>query len=231
MEEREFILKAASQHVYTHPSATEHWRHIVEIVALTVAALWGFYVFVYQERIKPAHEPPSVALTETLQHQPIHGGKEFVWIQLPFKNIGSADVKFLSMIVNAYGLRFSDQEQTMEQRWSFRTEITHTLQAGRPTFLATHLYRYAEAGGQSHFVDAPGVVRTPALDFALAAGKYDAVRVDVIYCFTRADNAATYPYQPRQDPDGAFDIQSLADALNNYSGVVCNREMYRVFPL
>lgn len=38
---------ATNHHVYTHPGPVEHWRHLVEIIALIIAAAWGFYVFVY----------------------------------------------------------------------------------------------------------------------------------------------------------------------------------------
>jgi len=55
-------------HVHSHPSRVEHWRHLVEIAALTVAAIWGFYVFVYQERIKPASEPAELQALVSLDH-------------------------------------------------------------------------------------------------------------------------------------------------------------------
>ncbi len=44
---------ATNHHVYTHPGPVEHWRHVVEIVALIIAAAWGFYVFVWSLDFAP----------------------------------------------------------------------------------------------------------------------------------------------------------------------------------
>lgn len=230
MEERPHPVEPSSQHdVYSHPSPVEHWRHVVEIVALTIAALWGFYVFVYQERIKPAHEPPAVDVTQTVRHAPMHGGKEFVWIELPFKNIGSVDVQFLGVIINAYGLRFSDEERAFESHARFATVIKHTLGEDKPRLLATSLLRYAQIGGQSHFGEDPGQVRKARLYFAVASGKYDAVRLDFAYCFTRADNRTTYPFVPGKTRDGAFDAYAFRSLT--YDGVSCAASANEVFPL
>lgn len=230
MEERRHPVKSSSQHdVYTHPSHVEHWRHVVEIAALTIAALWGFYVFVYQERIKPAHEPPAVDVTQTLRHAPMRGGKEFVWIELPFRNIGSVGVQFLGVIINAYGLRFSDQERTFESHARFATVIKHTLQEDSPTLLATSLLRYAQIGGQSRFGEDPGQVRKARLYFAVPSGKYDAVRLDFAYCFTRVDNRTMYPFEPEKTRNGAFDTDAFRSL--NSDEVSCAASANEVFPL
>ena len=213
----------ASQHdVYSHPSPVEHWRHVVEIAALTIAALWGFYVFVYQERIKPAYEPPAVEVAQNVRHEAMRGGKEFVWVDMPFKNIGSVDLQFLGVIINAYGVRYSDQDRTVVRRSDAATTISHTLPAGKPVLLASRLNRYVQLGGQRRFIEDPGEVRTDPLYFALASGKYDAVRIDFMYCFTRVDNRTLYPFKPSFTSDGAFDTLSFATALAHRPGVTCH---------
>jgi len=228
LEDRE---RAASQHdVYSHPSPVEHWRHLIEIVALTIAALWGFYVFVYQESIKPAHEAPAVDVVPTLRHDAMRGGKEFVYVDLPFKNIGNVEVQYLGVIVNAYGIRFSNQDQKVMSHSGFATKISRALAPSTPVLLMSELFRYSQIGGTSHFVEAPGADMKAVLYFAVAYGKYDAVRVDSAYCFTRRDNETTYPFKPAQTPDGAFKSASLI-ALLNYQGVLCNGFHNQVFTL
>ena len=44
-------------------------RHVVEAVAIVGAALWAFYVFVYQERIKPASATPPQDFISDLKLQ------------------------------------------------------------------------------------------------------------------------------------------------------------------
>ena len=92
--------------VQTKPSLVEHWRHLVEIVALLTAAVWAFYVFVYQERIKPAAEPPRLQMSTNVSREALHGGKELVTINVTLKNTGSNDVAIGAVLVNAYGLRY-----------------------------------------------------------------------------------------------------------------------------
>jgi hypothetical protein len=226
MEDQE---RAASQHdVYSHPSPVEHWRHLIEIVALTVAALWGFYVFVYQERIKPAHEAPAVDVVATLRHDPMRSGRELVYVDLPFKNIGNVEVQYLGAIVNAYGIRFSSQDQKLIVHSGFATKISRTLAPSRPVLLMSELLRYSQIGGMGHFFEAPGAERKAVLYFAVASGKYDAVRVDSIYCVTRSDNTAQYPFKPAYASDGAFDRNSF-DALVHVPGVECNGVRNQVF--
>ena len=43
-------------------------RSVVEIVAIVAAGFWALYVFAYEQRSKPASEPPEAA--------PISGGDE-----------------------------------------------------------------------------------------------------------------------------------------------------------
>jgi len=74
--------------VYSEPSPVEHWRHLVEIVALVTAAVWVFYVFVYRERIKPSGEPPRLEPVVSIVHEPLQGGKELVTIAATLKNSG-----------------------------------------------------------------------------------------------------------------------------------------------
>jgi hypothetical protein len=84
---------ATNHHVYTHPGPVEHWRHLVEIVALIIAAAWGFYVFVYQERIKPASELPILDVQPVVMHEVMRGGKKIVSAGLVMKNIGPTELK------------------------------------------------------------------------------------------------------------------------------------------
>src|SRR5215469_1106791 len=97
---------ADEQHVYTHPSSVEHWRHLIEIVALSVAAIWALYVFVYQEQIKPAHLAASLEVMSRVSHTPMRGGSELITVELPERNIGSVPLQLDAAIVNVYGISF-----------------------------------------------------------------------------------------------------------------------------
>ncbi len=80
-------------HVHSHPSRVEHWRHLIEIAALCIAAIWGFYVFVYQERIKPAGAPVELQTMVTLEHTTLRSNKEFIKVGVRMRNIGSTPLE------------------------------------------------------------------------------------------------------------------------------------------
>jgi hypothetical protein len=95
--------------IETRLSRIEHWRIAIEIAALIVAAAWGLYVFVYQERIKPALAPallePNISVTHTLTAS----GQEFVAVDCELKNIGATEVSLVGVAVSAYGTRFASR--------------------------------------------------------------------------------------------------------------------------
>lgn len=91
-------------HLHSHPSCVEHWRHVVEIVAFAMAAVWALYVFVYQERIKPEAGTPHIAPIVTIEKQPIGNGLTYVKIGLPLKNDRDSSASVAGIIVNTYGV-------------------------------------------------------------------------------------------------------------------------------
>lgn len=63
-------------------------RDIVEIVAIVAAGVWALYVFVYEQRIKPASEPPAILLTGSMQKVGQHNGLVQISYSATVRNIG-----------------------------------------------------------------------------------------------------------------------------------------------
>ena len=209
---------ATNHHVYTHPGPVEHWRHLVEIVALIIAAAWGFYVFVYQERIKPSYEQPVLEFSVAVSHQPLHGDKELVSVMMPAKNIGPVPLQLDAVVVNIYGVRYTDRVTT--QRNASGTLTLHTLGRSPRALLATSMFRYQPFGGRVYSSFAPGREKNPSIDFAVKRNAYDAVSVVYGFCYRRADDTRHFNYVPPKDRDGAYDQRALV-ALNDTMGTGC----------
>ncbi len=217
------------QHVYTHPSPVEHWRHVIEIIALSIAAVWTFYVFAYQERIKPSYEPPSLDMTPSLEHVPLRNDKLFLRVRLPFKNISPADAQFIGVINNVYGLTVSTDQSRRVSQDRQRTVISYGLHERNPVLLESAFDRFIPAGGSySQAIAAQGEI-VFGTTLAVFANHYDEIETRFAYCYERADNRAQYTYAPRKMPDGAFD-QSALMKLQSNSGVKCAQGAYS-FPL
>jgi hypothetical protein len=197
------------QHVYTHPSRVEHWRHLIEIAAISVAAIWAFYVFVYQEQIKPAHLAPSLEVESRVSHTPMRGGKELIAVGLAERNIGTVPLQIDAAIVNVYGVRFAANMT----KWSERGQISgdfYALPVVSATLLVTRLTLYKPMGGAGESIFSPEREKEPSVNIALRSGAYDAVRVEYSLCYQRDDDPSWQAFHPSRRPDGSYDYMALA---------------------
>ena len=174
-------------HVHTHPSRAEHWRHLIEIVALSIAALWGIYVFIYQERIKPATAAPQLSREISVQHTALAGGKEFVKVNVELKNIGVSRVQINAIIANLYGIKFLSKEGRQEsiplpglEKTNFALETSE--QKPLYSFFDTwHAYGF---GKTASIVIEPGLSWSESFAVGIHQGEYDAANVVIEYCYS-----------------------------------------------
>jgi hypothetical protein len=198
------------QHVYTHPSSVERWRHLIEIAAISVAAAWAFYVFVYQEQIKPAHLPPSLEIKSRINHVPVRGGNELITVELNEQNIGSVPLQIDAAIVNVYGIRFG----THAAKWSERGQVSadfYALPVVAATLLVTRLTLYKSMGGVGESAFNPERQKSPSVNIAVRSGSYDAVRVEYSVCYHRDDDLTRQVFRPSRRRDGSYDYVALAN--------------------
>ncbi len=213
--------------VHTTPSLVEHWRHLVEIIALITAAVWAFYVFVYQERIKPALEPARLHVSTNLTHEALQGGKELVTIYVTIKNIGSIDASMAGLIVNAYGVKYkggtSGGSRDIKPA-SGVTIVNNGLASDDPKLLYSHLALWPPFGashGRRPLWVPQGEDISIADPLVIERGAYDTVRVTYAFCYQRNDDNAVSAYNPKRTPDGGFDVMDLLAASGAHAGLHC----------
>jgi hypothetical protein len=80
-------------------------RDIVEVVAIVAAGIWAFYVFAYENRIKPSLADPNVDISATMRKLSERNGLIGVGLEVQFHNIGTVRAHFLGLAVNVYGQR------------------------------------------------------------------------------------------------------------------------------
>jgi hypothetical protein len=84
-------------------------RDVVEIVAIIAAGMWAFYVFVYENRIKPSFATPDINVTASMQRLSTHKGLIAVGLHVEYHNVGTVPARFLAVAVNVYGQRVAVQ--------------------------------------------------------------------------------------------------------------------------
>lgn len=82
-------------------------RDLVEVTAIVIAGIWAFYIFAYENRIKPSLADPDVNVTASMQRLSERNGLIGVALHLELHNVGTVRAHFLGMAVNVYGQRIT----------------------------------------------------------------------------------------------------------------------------
>jgi hypothetical protein len=80
-------------------------RDVVEVVAIVIAGFWAFYVFAYENRIKPSFAKPDVNATASMQRLGEHNGLVTVSLRLQLHNVGTVKTNFVGIAINVFGER------------------------------------------------------------------------------------------------------------------------------
>lgn len=212
-------------HVHSHPSGVEHWRHLIEIAALTIAAIWGFYVFVYQERIKPANEPAALQTIVSVDHTPLQSNKEFIKVGVLMKNIGRTPLELGGLIVNVYGVKYTPLTgEHVEKPLNGIVEISHAFVPGNPSLQYTFADRWKAFGSPRKAALLPGTDFPETLVFAIPPRAFDVVKIDYMVCWSRP-RAKPWPVAVSRQPDGAFWFSGALSADSVRSGLTCHYQL------
>ncbi len=82
-------------------------RDTIEIVAILAAGFWAFYVFVYENRIKPSFTDPQISVGATLQESSHRAGAIGVLLKTDIHNTGTVRVYFAGYSVTVIGRRMT----------------------------------------------------------------------------------------------------------------------------
>jgi hypothetical protein len=82
-------------------------RDLVEITAIVIAGFWAFYVFAYENRIKPSFTDPqlefSVTMTQVVEHKGLIG----IQVNNETKNVGKVRARLLGYALWVTGRKIS----------------------------------------------------------------------------------------------------------------------------
>ncbi|HEY3675347.1 MAG TPA: hypothetical protein VGK84_05100, partial [Candidatus Tumulicola sp.] len=83
-------------------------REIVEVVAILLAGIWALYVFVFENEIRPAFEPPTPSFTVEMRHVGNDRNLAVIRVDVALRNPGMADVRFLGFSLTVLGSNVID---------------------------------------------------------------------------------------------------------------------------
>lgn len=214
-------------HVHSHPSKVEHWRHVAEIAAILVAAVWALYVFVFQEQIKPARELPELQAVWFVDHQALPHGAELVRVNIVAKNMGTQEMYIAGAIVSVYGIRYGATPRAWGTSLSHGFGVVnHSLPETTTTLLYSYVHAFAEFHGTGFANVEPQTGFTRNYSFAIPSHVYDAVKLKWIACQTKYGDR-TWPVSIVRTPDGAYAFTGTENA----SGLFCYSDVHDAFAL
>lgn len=207
----------------------ERWRHLFEIVAITGAAIWALYVFVYQEQIKPAEESPELQPAFAVTRATLHSGKNLIKVGITLRNAGQRTIYIAGNVVNVYGLDFGDNLAVALHTERGDADFDRSLLVRRQTLLHAYARTFQPFGNSASFINIqPGTAFTGSFAFAVPAQTFDALGLAWQTCFSKF-GGRTWPATLQRDTDGsyAFDVPD-ADWR---SGLICYNDRRELYPL
>lgn len=105
-------------------------RDLVEVIAILAAGAWAIYTFIYEQRIVPASQPPSVTLTGSLQRIAERGGMVQMEYRATLRNTGHTRVYVIAEGFAAVGLRYArDAARRLSHPFQDMTEYARKILA------------------------------------------------------------------------------------------------------
>jgi hypothetical protein len=165
---------------------------VVEIVAIVAAGIWAFYVFIYENRIKPSFTQPQINVGATLQETSRRSGAVGVLLKTEVRNVGAVRFYFVGYSVTVLGTRLSISTHPLPPSGSSLSENTDTFfRLSKPV----KVYAFGfitnlgnPASPQGGLLEPGGSIEQEHT-FFIPSGRFDLLYVHVSGCFTKFDRA------------------------------------------
>ncbi len=200
--------------------ATSFVRDVVEIVAILAAGMWALYVFVYEQRIKPASEPPSLTLTGSLHRLGAHNGLIRLGMNATILNNGHTNASLIATSFAADGLRYTANAVPMTDR---SIDGLTTYERDGRVASRTLVYRVVELTRQispkysTSFTLTPGETVPYSAIFVVKSGEFDSIALYGSLAYTKNNVQGGYPTKIEYTPTNAVFFDSANRNPDYYS--------------
>ncbi|HEX3368638.1 MAG TPA: hypothetical protein VHS56_03600, partial [Candidatus Cybelea sp.] len=167
-------------------------RDVVEIVAIVAAGAWAFYVFAYENRIKPSWANPQVNFSASLERLGQRNGLIALRLHQRLHNFGTVPAHFLGVAINVYGERVSSASA---RRAPPPPNTTYTYKAFFQTTREDPVYSlaYVTSLGDPQSTQItkldPGDTLENDYTLYVPRGRYDLLTVEISGVFTKSEGA------------------------------------------
>lgn len=192
-------------------------RHIVEIVAIVAAGVWAFYTFIYEERIKPAHEPLASVETVTMVREGHIRNLDIIRVHVTIQNVGKTQFDTVAASLNVTGYRYGPAEPlTKSVTGQFISEDVAEKKQPHSIFSYVQLYDAAVNGPHDyHNIVDPGSITGASYVLAIPHGRYDVLHAVFQYWPHKTPVPQRYRIGIKRSEDGSYDVNPPSGVQHN----------------
>lgn len=165
-------------------------RDIVEIVAIIAAGCWAFYVFVYENRIKPSFATPDINVTATMQQLSTRNGLTAVRLSVTLHNVGTVTARLLALVVNVNGQRVvAEIRRPHNSNLGIDYDSSNYFRLGAPIAVYTWAYLTRQGDPSSQHgteLDPGGSIENDRI-FYVPRGRFDLLTLGIDAPYTKYD--------------------------------------------
>lgn len=185
------------------PHITTIVRDVVEIVAIIAAGIWAFYVFAYENRIKPSMADPDVNITASMKRLGEHNGLIGVGLHLELHNVGTVRAHFLGVAVNVYGQRIvaATPAPSVSPGSKYEFHAFYRAEPPIPVYADAYITNLGDPkSGHDAALD-PGSAITNDQTFYVPEGRFDLLTLGIDAPYTKFEDT-TIPSRLVVTPQG-----------------------------
>lgn len=188
-------------------------RDVVEIVALLAAGVWAFYIFAYENRIKPSMASPDLDVTASMQKMSERNGLIAVGLHVTFHNIGTVKADLLAVAINVYGQRVLETEpRSAGNNCPRQYEFAGYYQTGRltPVFSNAYVTHHGDPTTGEYTDLDPATTVNNYYTFYVPRGRFELLTLGINAPYTKYENVA-FPTHLITEPQGDVRVIVVGD--------------------
>jgi hypothetical protein len=169
----------------------EKFKASIEVIAIVLAGIWGFYQFIYEDKIKPFSETPSLTVTLKLEKLGTHGQWQAFRGTETIVNDSRIRVAILARTINMYGLNVVEKPKDGPFVLDSGTwNVNRAYRLDNPVLMQSHAVFFSgdSRGTEGRWWLQPGDTSTRSAIYFVKMVKYDVVPAFKPFVLPNADH-------------------------------------------
>lgn len=194
-------------------------RDVAEVLAIIAAGIWAFYVFAYENRIKPSLANPDIDVSASIQKLGERNGLIAVGLHLQLHNIGTVKAHFTGIAINVFGQRVVAGASRVPAQRPLHYEFGAFYHTGPrvPVFSWAYVTHLGDASTKQDTELDPGTTIDNYRAFYVPRGRFDLLTVGIDAPYTKYDSP-TVPTHLVVSPQGDVKVvTTLSPNMQQYN--------------